>query len=74
MFCPGRPEIRCQHLLVLPAASLPRIKWVICNFSMTEARNILDEVLLMEDSQTIRAFLNARLDKAGLGGLVRAGK
>ncbi|HHH36537.1 MAG TPA: phosphoenolpyruvate--protein phosphotransferase [Gammaproteobacteria bacterium] len=56
------------------AASLPRIKWVICNFSIAEARNILDEVLLMEDSHAIRAFLNDRLDSAGLGSLVRAGK
>ncbi len=56
------------------AASLPRIKWVICNFSITEARNILDEALLMEDSGAIRAFLNDRLDAAGLGSLVRAGK
>lgn len=56
------------------AASLPRIKWVICNFSITGARNILDEVLLMEDSRAIRAFLNERLEAAGLGSLVRAGK
>ncbi len=56
------------------AASLARIKWVIRNFSVAEARDLLDQALLMEDSRTIRRFLEERLDRAGLGGLVRAGK
>jgi len=56
------------------AASLPRIKWVIHNFSIAAARDILDQVLLLEDSRSIRNYLQEKLDQAGLGSLVRAGK
>lgn len=54
-------------------ASLPRIKRVIRNFSVAQARNILDQVLLMEDAGEIRAYLDGVLEQAGLGGLLRAG-
>ncbi|HHH36336.1 MAG TPA: phosphoenolpyruvate--protein phosphotransferase [Gammaproteobacteria bacterium] len=56
------------------AASLPRIKWVIRNFSLAQARDLLDQALLMEDGHAIRRFLEGHLERAGLGGLVRAGK
>lgn len=54
-------------------ASLPRSKRVIRNFSVSQARNILDQVLLMDDARSIRAYLDDVLEQAGLGGLVRAG-
>jgi phosphotransferase system enzyme I (PtsP) len=54
--------------------SLPRVKWVIHNFSIARARDILDEVLLMEDAQSIRRHLDNILQEAGLGSLVRAGR
>jgi len=60
--------------LSITAASLPRIKWVIRNFRVADARDILDQALLMEDTRSIRNFLEEKLDRAGLGGLVRAGK
>ena len=54
-------------------ASLPRIKRVIRGFSVAQARNILDQVLLMDDAGEIRAYLDNVLEQAGMGGLVRAG-
>ncbi|MDH5573414.1 MAG: phosphoenolpyruvate--protein phosphotransferase, partial [Gammaproteobacteria bacterium] len=60
--------------LSMNPASLPRIKWVIRNLTRERANEILSDVLVMEDAHTIRAYLNEKLDQAGLGGLVRAGK
>jgi len=54
--------------------SLPRVKWVIHNFSVARARDILDEVLMMEDTRSIRRHLDNILQQAGLGSLVRAGR
>ncbi|MBK9131683.1 MAG: phosphoenolpyruvate--protein phosphotransferase [Gammaproteobacteria bacterium] len=54
--------------------SLPRVKWVIHNFSIGRARDILDEVLAMEDTRSIRRHLDGLLQQAGLGSLVRAGR
>lgn len=60
--------------LSMSASSLLRVKWVIRNLTRARACEILDEVLLMEDTASIRRYLNATLDKAGLGGLIRAGR
>ena len=60
--------------LSMNLASLPKIKWVIRNLTQDSANEILSEVLVMEDAQTIRTYLNTKLDQAGLGGLIRAGK
>jgi phosphotransferase system enzyme I (PtsP) len=54
--------------------SLPRVKWVIHNFSVARARDILDEVLTMEDTRSIRRHLDTILQQAGLGSLVRPGR
>jgi phosphotransferase system enzyme I (PtsP) len=54
-------------------ASLPRIKRVIRGFSVAQARNILDQVLLMDEAGEIRAYLDGVLEQAGMGGLVRVG-
>ncbi|HKK04413.1 MAG TPA: phosphoenolpyruvate--protein phosphotransferase, partial [Gammaproteobacteria bacterium] len=59
--------------LSMSVSGLPRVKWVIRNFSSKRARQLLDEVLEMEDVKAIRQHLNAALEQAGLGGLVRAG-
>jgi len=56
------------------AASLPRVKWVIRNFSRERSKQLLDEALKMEVAPDVRAFLSEALVEAGLGGLVRAGK
>jgi signal transduction protein with GAF and PtsI domain len=60
--------------LSMSAANLPRVKWVIRTFTRRRARQLLKEALTLEYTHTIRNFLNAALDDAGLGGLVRAGR
>ena len=56
------------------ASALPRTKWVVRSFSHAGARELLEEVLEMEDATTIRRRLSDALEEAGLGGLIRAGK
>ena len=51
-----------------------RAKSVIRRFSRARAQELLGEALELEDARAIRALLNAELDEAGLGGLIRAGK
>ena len=60
--------------LSMNAKSLLRMKWVIRSFSYKRAKEILTEVMRMDDAKEVRTTLDAALDKAGLGGLIRAGK
>ncbi len=60
--------------LSMNSFSLPRIKWVIRNFSIAAARRILAEVLEFENPGQIRLYLQKALEDEGLGGLIRAGK
>ena len=60
--------------LSMSARLLPRIKWVIRNFSMKKAKELLEEMLKMDDPKDIRLHLENALEKAGLGGLIRAGR
>lgn len=60
--------------LSMSASSLNRVKWVIRSLSTERARQYLDEALNMEEAVTIRNFLNAKLEAAGMGGLIRAGR
>ncbi len=60
--------------LSMNSSGLPRVKWVIRNFSMAIARKILAEVLEMEHPTEIRLHLQAALENQGLGILVRAKK
>ena len=60
--------------LSMNAASLARVKWVIRSFSQEQARVLLDEALTLETAAEVRRFINGALERAGLGGLVRAGK
>ena len=55
-------------------ANLSRVKWVIRSFTRSHARRLLEEALAMEDAASIRSHVNAALEEAGLGGLVRAGR
>lgn len=57
----------------MASASLPRVKWVVRTFTRRRARNLLKQALQMDAADEIRALLNRALEKAGLGGLVRAG-
>jgi phosphotransferase system enzyme I (PtsP) len=55
-------------------ASLLRVKWVIRNFTINMAREVLATVIRMEDARSIRLHVDRVLEEAGLGGLIRAGK
>ena len=55
-------------------AALPRIKWVIREFSQKEARHILAYVLRLNDTLLIHDYLEDKLEEKGLAGLIRAGK
>ncbi|KTC64833.1 phosphoenolpyruvate-protein phosphotransferase PtsP [Legionella adelaidensis] len=60
--------------LSMNSFSLPRIKWVIRNLSMANARKILADVLEMEHSGEVRLYLQKAIEDVGLGSLIRAGK
>ncbi len=60
--------------LSMSAASLPRVKWVIRNFTLSRATELLEEVMQMHHPKMIRAHLENALEESGLGGLVRAGR
>lgn len=62
------------HVLSMNSSSLPRIKWVIRNFTIAKARKILADALELEHASDVRALLENALDEEGLGGLIRAGK
>ncbi len=59
--------------LSMSASNFSRVKWVIRSFTRDEARNLLEQVWLMEDPGAIRELYNGVLEQGGLGGLVRAG-
>lgn len=55
--------------LSMNSTSLPRVKWIIRNFSITQARKILTEVLEFEHPREIRLYMQQALEAEGLGGL-----
>jgi len=59
--------------LSMNSASLLRVKYVIRNFSLVEAKALLNFALEQESSEFIRIEVERALDNAGLGGLIRAG-
>lgn len=60
--------------LSMNAMAIPRIKWVIRGFSKEECEKIVQKVLKMDRSKSIRKILQEKLIDAGFGGLIRAGK
>lgn len=61
------------HSLSMSAGSLPKVKKVIRSFSSEESMDIVSAVLPLDDGDAVRTRLLEELEKAGLGGLVRAG-
>ncbi len=61
-------------VLSMNSSSLPRIKWVIRNTAIVNARKILADVLELEHPADIRLYLQKALEEEGLGSLIRAGK
>lgn len=62
------------NALSMNSVSLLRVKWIIRTLPLQKARELLREVLNMEDPKRIRYHLEQALEQAGLGGLIRAGK
>jgi phosphotransferase system, enzyme I, PtsP len=60
--------------LSMSARVLLRMKWVVRRFELTRAKEIVKEVLLMDDAVEVRCHMEMILDELGLGGLIRAGK
>lgn len=60
--------------LSMNSASLPRIKWIIRNFPMANARKLLAEVLEFEHPGEIRFHLQKSLENEGLSGLTRTSR
>ena len=60
--------------LSMSAGSLLRIRWVVRSFSYAHAREVLERALGMEDGRSVRQMLVDELERAGIGGLIRAGK
>ncbi|CAM4449434.1 MAG: Phosphoenolpyruvate-dependent phosphotransferase system [Legionellaceae bacterium] len=56
--------------LSLNATSLPRIKWLIRNFCMSKARQLLADVLEMEDPRVIRAYVEKALEVSEVAELI----
>ena len=59
--------------LSMSASNLPRVKWVIRSFTQSEAIELLEQALTLEEPRAIREMYNSVLEQGGLGGLVRAG-
>jgi phosphotransferase system enzyme I (PtsP) len=60
--------------LSMSAASILRVKWAARSITHSRMRELLAQALRMERAQDVHSLLNAALDDAGLGGLVRAGR
>lgn len=60
--------------LSMSASRLLRIKWVVRQFSFEKAKNLVAEVLQMEDAALIRARLEFELETVGLGSLIHMGR
>jgi len=60
--------------LSMSVANIPRIKWVVRSISIHQAKDVLAEVIQFEHGHDVRQYLNGVLEKAGLGGLIRAGR
>ena len=59
--------------LSMSVVALPKVKWVIRNFSFQHAQDLFAEVENFEEAADVRAYLNKALEKAGLGGLIHPG-
>ncbi|MCW5588980.1 MAG: phosphoenolpyruvate--protein phosphotransferase [Legionellales bacterium] len=60
--------------LSMNSSNLPRIKWVIRKLTLARAKQLLEEVLTMDDPAIIRCHLELFLDEMGLGNLINMGR
>ncbi len=61
-------------ILSMSARALPRVKWVIRQFNLSYAKELLKQVLKMDDPIEIRNHMEMVIEEHGLAGLIRAGK
>lgn len=57
--------------LSMSVSSIPRVKWVINQFTVSQTQDIAEHALTLPTTQAVRQFLNERLELNGLGALVR---
>ena len=60
--------------LSMNAAAIPRIKWVIRGISFSDCQELVEKILKMDRSVSIKRYLQETLIDAGFGGLVRPTK
>ena len=53
------------------AICVPRVRWAIRSFSLTETQALAKQALALNTGRAVRELLNAALRQAGLGALVR---
>ena len=53
-------------VLSMNATNLPRVKWALRNITLQEARELLDEVLEMDNPRVIRSAMELALRRRGL--------
>jgi phosphotransferase system enzyme I (PtsP) len=60
--------------LSMSSGSLLKVKWVMRSFARSNARQLTNLVLRMEDATQVVNFMGGALDDMGLGRLVRPGR
>jgi phosphotransferase system enzyme I (PtsP) len=60
--------------LSMSVSDLPRVKQAIRAFDIQTARELVSHVLHLEEATEVRQSVSEALDRAGIGGLVRAGR
>lgn len=60
--------------LSLSVSAVQRVKWIIRNIPMSEAQEIFEQSLSMEEPDAIRRMLEQTIEKYDMGGLLHAGK
>ncbi len=60
--------------LSMSPSALPKVKWVIRHFALTNAHEILRVVLTMDNPHAVREYLSLSLEQAGLGNLIHVRK
>jgi phosphotransferase system enzyme I (PtsP) len=53
--------------------NLLKVKWIVRNVHLGDAKQLLAKVLTLNNPQDVREEINLYLESVGLGGLVRAG-
>ena len=57
-------------VLSMNAANLPKVKWIVRNINLSDARRMLARVLRMDTAEEIEDFMRRQLVEVGLGRVV----